>query len=89
MCADGKYKDEAYAEERKLNLNPKRAGNIDDGIEALVDLIEDRKTLLWMPTGSFPVADFAFSKQHFIHNTAHPGGNIRHALRFQHARRLY
>jgi len=66
VCADGKYKDEAYAEERKLNLNLKRTGNIDDGIEALVDLIEDRKTLLWMPTGSFPVADFAFSKQHVI-----------------------
>jgi len=70
VCADDKGMDKAYAEKRKLNLNLKRAGNIDDGYAALKELDEDRKTLFWMPTESFPVADFAFSKQHVINAKA-------------------
>ena len=61
-AAEDKGVDKAYAEERVL----KRDGSIGGGYAALKDLDEDRKTLLWMPTGSFPVADFAFSKHHVI-----------------------
>jgi len=56
------FMDKAYAEKRVMKL----VESIDDGYAALKELDEDRKILLWMPTESFPVADFAFSKQHVI-----------------------